>query len=292
MRGAYAWPTAYRILDRGGSRLAELRIGLVTDIHFGPDRPTRRGSAALARLEEFAREMRERFRPDLVVDLGDDIEHEGPEADRERFRTLGRLLARAGAPLAWVPGNHDTAHLSPAEAAAQLGTLPPPRVLCAGGLALLFLDTQDPTIRGIGGSLSEKQLAWLREELARQRGRPVLLFAHHPLRPVDVGANPFFASMPQLATVADTARVQETLAVAGNSLAGVFNGHLHGSDAVVEGGALFATLPSFSEGWVPGSDPPGAFAELRVETGGAWIELTLRRLHPPIVQQRLTLHRR
>ena len=48
-----------------------LRIGLITDIHHGPDVDVRLGSAAPELLEKFTRRMRNDFHPDLIVDLGD-----------------------------------------------------------------------------------------------------------------------------------------------------------------------------------------------------------------------------
>jgi hypothetical protein len=47
-----------------------------------------------------------------VINLGDDLEDEGPEVDRARYGDVMRILGRVDAALAHVAGNHDTVHLT------------------------------------------------------------------------------------------------------------------------------------------------------------------------------------
>ena len=71
------------------SMARELTLGIVTDLHFGPEalfggklRKLTRQAGDLAR--DFVRRMNEEVHPDLVVNLGDDIEDESREADLAR----------------------------------------------------------------------------------------------------------------------------------------------------------------------------------------------------------------
>src|SRR5580692_2580623 len=95
----------------------ELTIGIVTDLHFGPEA---RWHGKLRKLtpqapeltREFVRAMNDEVRPDLVVNLGDDIEDESREADLVRYGECQSLLRTARAPLVNVAGNHDLIHMN------------------------------------------------------------------------------------------------------------------------------------------------------------------------------------
>src|SRR5690606_31897535 len=71
-------------------------LGVVTDLHFGPEahfggklRKLTAAAPALARA--FAEKMRA-TQPDLVINLGDDIEDESPERDAERYAACLAIL--------------------------------------------------------------------------------------------------------------------------------------------------------------------------------------------------------
>ena len=71
-----------------------LTIGVVTDLHFGPEARYRGKLRKLTHLagelaRAFVRRMNDEVTPELVVNLGDDIEDESREAD------LGRATASA-----------------------------------------------------------------------------------------------------------------------------------------------------------------------------------------------------
>src|SRR6516225_5400469 len=95
----------------------DLTIGIVTDLHFGPQahfggklRKMTHLAGDLARA--FVRRMNEAVHPDLVVNLGDDIEDESREADLARYGECQAILSRAQAPLVNVAGNHDLINLN------------------------------------------------------------------------------------------------------------------------------------------------------------------------------------
>ena len=56
--------------------------------------------------------MNDEVKPDLVVNLGDDIEDESREADLARYGECQAILRTARAPLVNVAGNHDLIHLN------------------------------------------------------------------------------------------------------------------------------------------------------------------------------------
>jgi 3',5'-cyclic-AMP phosphodiesterase len=67
-----------------------LTLGLVTDIHFGPQASFQGKLRKLSHegprlLTEVVRSLREEVRPDLLINLGDDIEDEAREIDLARY---------------------------------------------------------------------------------------------------------------------------------------------------------------------------------------------------------------
>src|SRR2546425_572320 len=129
-----------------------LRIGLITDIHHGPDVDVRLGSAAPELLEKFTRRMRNDFRPDLIVDLGDRINDTDLDADKRRLGDVRRMLEAAGVPILYAWGNHDLLNVSPPEARAILGKKADYESREIGDYHIVILNSQDPTIERIGGN--------------------------------------------------------------------------------------------------------------------------------------------
>src|SRR5690606_17124592 len=103
-----------------------MRIGLVSDVHIGPEarhegRLRKLSARAEPLLEEFVARMNDVDHPDLVVNLGDAIEDETHDLDRQRYARFVQLLATSTAEVIHVAGNHDQMHLSDAELARLMG---------------------------------------------------------------------------------------------------------------------------------------------------------------------------
>src|SRR3989442_13899859 len=128
-----------------------LRIGLITDIHHGPDVDVRLGSAAPELLEKFTRRMRNDFRPDLIVDLGDRINDTDLDADKRRLGDVRRMLEAAGVPILYAWGNHDLLNVSPPEARAILGKKADYESREIGGVSIIVPHLAGPAIDACGG---------------------------------------------------------------------------------------------------------------------------------------------
>jgi 3',5'-cyclic-AMP phosphodiesterase len=114
-------------------------------------------------------------RPDAVLVSGD-LTHDGGQAE---FRLARDLLARLGAPVRVLPGNHDDrALLREAFDLPGAGDEPINYSVDVGALRLVVFDSvvpgQDP------GRYDAEQLRWLDQELGTQPERPTLLAMHHP----------------------------------------------------------------------------------------------------------------
>lgn len=154
----------------------QMLIAQMTDLHIGFDPQAQpeelnctRMRAALCRLMEAPNT------PDLLVLSGDLTDHGDPAS----FATLAELLAPVRCPVLPLTGNHDTReellrafpNCPQADGFVQY-------LIERDGLAILCLDTLEPGRHG--GAFCAVRRDWLRARLEAMRGRPVLIFMHHP----------------------------------------------------------------------------------------------------------------
>lgn len=175
-----------------------LRLGVVTDLHHGPDRGSKMGSRAIPLLRA-ALERFERARVDLVVDLGDRINNAGSPQDGDArvdelrlTREVAEAFAACAVPRVHLTGNHDVVHLSRAEAIAGLGGMTGSRRLSLKGTDLIFWDA-DVTPADGGFRFSDADLAWLEAALADGTD-PAIIFTHIPFDDGSMVGNPYFES--------------------------------------------------------------------------------------------------
>jgi 3',5'-cyclic-AMP phosphodiesterase len=242
----------------------ELTLGLVTDLHFGPEarfggklRKLTAHAGALA--AAFVERMNREVKPDIVVNLGDDIEDESPDADRARYAECQSILRGADAELVNVAGNHDLIHLAPADLLAAWGQPATPgehiyRSFERGGFHVVVLHTRERKDRDV--SLGEAQLAWVRDDLA-QHPEPVLVLMHHSAADQDLRGNRWFEGSPHICLVKERRRLRALFEKHGDVCA-VFNGHLHWNHLDVIEGVPYVTLQSLIENL--DDDAPGRAA--------------------------------
>jgi 3',5'-cyclic AMP phosphodiesterase CpdA len=249
----------------------ELTVALISDLHFGPEagyagklRKLTQKAPELTRA--FVERMNEVVRPDLVVNLGDDLEDEGVEADRARYRECLGLLGGVRAPLRHVAGNHDVIHLGPADlleawAPHHVGVSRPegrPDALYYSfdlrSYHFVVLHTQER--KDLDVRIDDEQLAWLEADLAGT-DRPTLVFMHHSAAEQDLRGNRWFEGHPNLCLVRERRRLRALFSASGRVLA-VFNGHLHWNHVDFIDGLPFVTLQSLIEN--VDDDAPGRAA--------------------------------
>jgi 3',5'-cyclic AMP phosphodiesterase CpdA len=236
-----------------------LRIGLITDIHLGPDRETRCGTHAQRLIEDFLEEMR-RFAPAFIVDLGDRIMEVDEPSDRQHTALVRELLGRARVPVHHVLGNHDVAHVSKIDLRGLLDLPTPYRSIDAGGYRCVFLDSTDPVVGEYGGRISDAQLAWLEAELVASQ-RPAIVFCHHAIDDQPIESNPLFLDHPDWAMVENRIAVRQALMRKGN-VAAVVTGHVHWNRIAYMGGIPFLTIQGLVETWTTNGTPAGAYGKL------------------------------
>ncbi len=248
----------------------EITLALVTDLHFGPearfDGKLRKLTARAHDLAgAFVDRMNREVRPDLVVNLGDDIEDESPEADRARYEECQGILRGAEAELCNVAGNHDTIHLSPDDLLSTWGKPPGGPLYSSfdrGGLHFVVLHTRERKDHDV--SIGDEQLAWLEGDLAANPG-PTLVLMHHSAADQDLRYNRWFEGSPHICLVRERRKIRALLERHGGVRA-VFNGHLHWNHLDLIAGIPYVTLQSLIENVdddAPGR-PAAAHAIVRV----------------------------
>jgi 3',5'-cyclic-AMP phosphodiesterase len=226
-------------------------LALITDLHFGPEtgfggklRKLTRCAPGLAKA--FVARMNESVRPDLCVNLGDDIEDESHDADLARYRACVDLLRGSRAELVNVAGNHDTAHLSAEELLSVWAREDVDKLHYSfdrGGYHFVVLHTRERKDRDV--TVGEEQLRWLRDDLSRTSA-PTVVLMHHSAADQDLTGNRWFEGSPHICLVEERRELRAILRESG-LVRVVFNGHLHWNHLDVVDGVPFVTLQSLIE---------------------------------------------
>jgi Icc protein len=228
---------------------ARLTLGFVTDLHFGPEayhdgklRKLSHHASALTR--DVVRAMNEQVRPDVLVNLGDDIEDEGREADLARYEECQAILRGARAELVNVAGNHDTINLTRDDLCRVWRHEGPLFYsLDRGGCHLVVLHTlerKDVEIR-----IPHAQLEWLADDLARTT-LPTIVLMHHSASDQDLEDSFWFKGLAHIALVKERKELRAILEASGKVRA-VFNGHVHRNHLDVIRGIPYVTIQSLIE---------------------------------------------
>lgn len=245
-----------------------LRIGIITDLHFGPralfhGRLRKMSDLAPHLTGAFVRRMNEEVHPDLVLTLGDVIEDASLEEDRARYGEAMAVLSGLQAPVRHVVGNHDTINQTDdmiRETWGHEGELF--YSFDTGGFHFSVLRTIERAHKDC--RIDPEQIAWLREDLAATR-LPSVVAMHHSAAEQDLRGNPWFEHAPAVALVKGREALREVIANSGRVVM-VVNGHLHWSHVGIHDGVPYVTIQSLTENLE--DDAPG-----RVASAWAVVEL-------------------
>jgi Icc protein len=251
----------------------DITLGIVTDLHFGPEARFEGKLRKLTHLAsglaaDFARAMNEDVRPDLVVNLGDDLEDESREADLARYGECQSILRSVRAPLLNVAGNHDTVHLN-RDDLARIWQRPGPLYYSVDHGAWHFVVLHTIERKDVDVRLPETQLAWLQADLAAGRS-PTIVLMHHSASEQTLDDSRWWPGRSHLALVKERAELRRILETSGRVRA-VFNGHLHWNHLDVIGGIPYVTVQSLIEN--VDDDAPG-----RPAAAHAVVRLSERRM--------------
>lgn len=248
---------------------AMLKIGFVTDIHIGPEafhegKLRKLTHHATKLLRDVVTRMNTEIRPDLLVNLGDDVEDESHEADLARYLECQSILREAKAEVVNVAGNHDSIHLTRDEltrAWEQDGNLH--YSMDRGGFHLVILHTIER--KDVDVRLPHAQLEWLEADLAAT-SLPVVVLMHHSASEQDLEDSFWFHGRAHLALVKEREELRAILERSGKVRI-VVNGHVHRNHCDVIKGIPYVTIQSLIENLdedAPGR-PAAAYGVLAID---------------------------
>jgi 3',5'-cyclic-AMP phosphodiesterase len=243
-----------------------LRIAVVTDIHHGEDSQTKKGSAALRLIADFARFVDD-VRPDAVLDLGDRISDRDRDADLALQREVADAFRAIKAPRYHVCGNHDRDFLTVADNEAAFGQSLTSQIVDLGSWQLVLWRADTMIQRPPEGShfhLRDSDLAWLEATLATAE-KPQIVATHVPLSGQSQISNYYFERNVHLATYPDLARVHAALrraAVPAICLAG----HVHWNSLTFVDAIPHITLQSLTETCTTGGEVAAAWGLLQIDS--------------------------
>ncbi len=226
-----------------------MRLGLISDVHFGPpayfDGKLRKLSHRATELVgAFVTEMNERERPDWVIQMGDAIEDQDRTLDLATYHECLSAFRGLDCEILHLAGNHDLIHLTEEDLkAAWRSSYGLFHSQDREGFHFVVLTARSLGKRGF--EIPPEQLAWLEQDL-RAATSPTVVFLHHPLGEMNLRQNRWFERDPHLCLVSGRERVREVLEASGRVVA-VFCGHAHWNHLSVIRGIPYVTLQSLIE---------------------------------------------
>lgn len=251
-----------------------MKIGIITDIHYGRDgyfgtklRRIFRDTDLL--LERFVDEMNNQVKPDLVVQLGDLIEDTDLNTDRKSLERVGQYFRALNAPVVHVLGNHDRRDLSPDDFKEVLGSDCFATTITLGGVDLCFLDSE---LDNMVPFFTEGVLSLL-QDCQKSSLRPRILFSHHPLADYCVEGNENWS--PTNVHKAFPSNRAEACSLVDN-IPGVIacvNGHLHANYSLKRGGTQFITVQCLVDNFRNDGTPAASYGVLEIGSKSSQLQV-------------------
>jgi len=244
-----------------------LKLAIVTDIHHGADKLTKRGSAGLGLLDAFLA-FAGNWGADVIVDLGDRISDVDAPTDEALMRDVADRFGAVNTPRAHLNGNHDVAYLG--EDANFLTFREPAfgRSVEVKGIRLLFwqADTRIPYPEPF--SLRDADLAWLAAELPKS-DLPTIVFSHVPLGGGAMTGNYWFQNNPQFAAYPNGDRARAIIEREGHVILCVA-GHVHWNALHRTNAIPHIAVQSLTESFTTDGAPAGAWATIEITDRIHW----------------------
>lgn len=212
-----------------------MRISLISDTHIGPPSKNISNAASEAFLRKFVSELALGCQPDVIVHLGDHIQHSNDGSDYRTFERVLGYFSDLSIPYLNVVGNHDQVNLSEAELKKllHLDSLYYSVDIAGYHLVVLFSKTAEPGTF-VPAHFPDEQLQWLKHDLAMTK-LPVIVVTHYSIAAQNLEGNFWFESRPECAFITNRHDVLDIL-VSSAKVRAILNGHLHRNEYTVERG--------------------------------------------------------
>ena len=244
-----------------------LRLAIVTDIHHGPDKLTKVGTAALPSLRDF-KAFAKSYQPHFIAELGDRISDIDIPTDRELLEEIADAFTDMPSPHRHLMGNHDQIHLSNDDNARILGQDMGHYSVDVAGRHLVFWQMDCEIHRPEGFLPNPGDLKWLAADLAATN-LPAIIFTHVPLDGGSMNSNFYFDNNERFGGLPHAREIQALIREAGNVVLCVA-GHVHWNDVNLIDGIPYITVQSLSESFTTEGAAAGAWATIEVDHEIRW----------------------
>lgn len=221
----------------------QVRVAIVTDIHYGFDSSAKLGSKAPRLMQAFEKAVA-RHQPDFVLDMGDRVSTRSREDDTHYMETLQHHFNRMAAPVHHLVGNHDLNHVTRPENERITGGPASSWSKDVGNIHFIFWNPDiKPTTKG--WRITADDLLWLEENLAKTDKKTVL-FSHIPLDHEDKNdPNPWEHILSRF-HYADSENIRKILEDSGKVRLCI-NGHVHRNHHSVINGIHYISQQSLTQ---------------------------------------------
>lgn len=247
--------------------MERLILAIITDIHHGPTRYTKKGDAALPLLESVGEKI-DAGGAELIVDLGDRISNVDHDTDLKLMAEVASVFGQMDTPRAHLLGNHDLHFLTKDENEMALGHSFQSHSKDIKGKHLVFWQIDLTNTYGDNSLPSEDDLKWLREDLERT-ALPTLIFTHVPLDDAAMVGNFWFQNNSSAASLSNTQKARDIIEASGNVILCVA-GHVHWNNISTIDGVRYLTVQSLTESYTTQGTVTGAWAEIIIDDQLSW----------------------
>lgn len=253
-----------------------MKFAIITDIHLGPDgfwKGVQRkiGANVVEFVDNFIETMNNEVKPNFVIVLGDLIEDDNPENDKEHMQMLVDKFGKLNCPVYFAAGNHDLKNISEDELMDIFKQKKLFYSFDSDKFHFIVLFSRKIQIKGKGFIITDEQIRWLKEEL-KNIDKDCFIFMHAGLAEQDLSGNPWFEGRPDSCLIMNREEMREILEKSGKVKA-VFNSHLHWDKMHIHNSIPYFTIQSLVENEDDKGLPSQAYSIVDVEDGKISVEI-------------------
>ena len=237
-----------------------LQIAILSDIHYGPDRYSKKGDEAIILLERFVKKVNA-MNVNMVVDLGDRISNTNPDTDLKHLTVVAKKFNSLSKERHHLVGNHDVVHLSIDEQEKILGRSLQHHSIDKDGWHLVIWNASCLLHEGQGFRLEENDLDWLAADLAKTN-LPSIIFSHMPVNAGSMVGNYYFEQRYAHGEQHCNAVQARNLIENSEKVIAVVSGHVHWNQLHFMDGTPHISLQSLSETFTTHPHAAGSWALL------------------------------
>ena len=239
-----------------------LRLALVSDIHHGDDKLTKRGSAALGLLEDFLAFAGD-WGADMIVELGDRISDIDKATDEVLEQDVAARFVNLNTPHVHLNGNHDVAFLGEAANAETLRQEAGSHAMMLNGWRLVFWQADAFIPSPNPFTIRRSDLDWLATELPKSDA-PTIIFTHVPLGEGSMVGNYWFQNNAAHAGYPNASDARAIIEEHGHVVLCV-SGHVHWNSMHRVNAIPYVTIQSLSESFTTNGEASGAWATMELD---------------------------